>query len=100
MRKINLLILVFGLFASLQSCSQEYPEELRIGVFKTITESNTVKYMYRNANYRYIYSDAHPDGNKLAKITWKSSGYELKTINQSSDFDALIQTRKSLFWLV
>jgi len=92
MRKINILILTVGLFASLQSCSQEYPQELKTGIFKTITESNTVKYMYRNTKYRYIYSDAHPGGNKLAKITWKSLRYELETINQTSDYDALIQT--------
>lgn len=91
MRNIYLL-LTFTLFTFLQSCFQEYPEELKTGVFKTITEKNTVKYMYRNANYRYIYSDATPYGNKLAKISWKNSGYELETINQTSDYDTLIQT--------
>jgi len=79
-------------FTSLQSCSQGYPEELKVGVFKTTTELNTVKYLYRNFDYQYIYSESHPGGNKLSKITWKNSGYELETINKTSKFDSLTQT--------
>ncbi|MEE1974404.1 hypothetical protein, partial [Maribacter flavus] len=31
-------------------------------------------------------------GNKLSKITWTKSGYELETINKTSKFDSLIRT--------
>ncbi|MCF1192350.1 hypothetical protein LRR18_12215 [Mangrovimonas sp. AS39] len=92
MRKVRLLILCLFLFTALQSCSQEYPEDLKTGTFKTTTELNTVKYMYRNLDYRYIYSEDHPGGNKLAKITWKNSGYILETINKTSAYDSLTQT--------
>ncbi len=91
MKKVSLLILSLSLFTAFQSCSQEYPEDLKTGTFKTITELNTVKYMYRNLNYRYIYSEDHSGGNKLAKITWKNSGYNLETINKTSTYDSLIQ---------
>ena len=48
--------------------------------------------MYRDKNYRYIYSDVHTGGNKLAKINWEASGYKLETINRTSKYDDLIQT--------
>jgi hypothetical protein len=92
MRILSLFIVSFSLLATLQSCSQEYPEEFKTGTFKTITDLNTVKYLYRNSDYQYIYSDSHPGGNKLGKITWENSGYKLETINKTSVFDSLIQT--------
>jgi hypothetical protein len=48
--------------------------------------------MYRDKNYRYIYSDEHPYGNKLAKITWHGLGYKLETINKVNKYDSLVQT--------
>ena len=33
-----------------------------------------------------------PGGNKLSKITWENSGYELETINRSTKFNSLIET--------
>ncbi|WP_452596864.1 hypothetical protein [Pontimicrobium sp. MEBiC01747] len=80
------------LFTVFTSCTEEYPENLKVGTFKTTTELNTVKYLYRNFDYQYIYSESHPGGNKLSKIIWKNSGYELETINKTSKFDSLIQT--------
>lgn len=91
MNKIYLLLTIC-LFTVLQSCSQEYPEELKTGVFKTTTDLNTVKYMYRNENYSYIYSVTHPEGNKLAKIAWQNLGYRLEVINKTSDYDKLNNT--------
>ena len=92
MRILILFTVGFSVLATFQSCTQEYPEEFKTGTFKTITELNTVKYLYRNSDYQYIYSDAHPHGNKLGKITWENSGYKLETINKTSAFDSLIQT--------
>jgi len=92
MRKSSLLILNLFLFTAIQSCSQEYPENFKTGTFKTTSELNTVKYLYRNFDYQYISSESHPGGNKLSKITWGNSGYKLETINKTSKFDSLIQT--------
>lgn len=91
MLKIYLQRSIFIILVIFQSCSPEYPESFKVGTFKTITELNTVKYLYRNRNYQYVYSEAHPDGNKLSKITWNYSGYHLETINQTSDFDSLFR---------
>tara|TARA_R110002012_G_scaffold143641_1_gene301844 strand:+ start:212 stop:646 length:435 start_codon:yes stop_codon:yes gene_type:complete len=92
MRETVFLTFWFLLFTTFTSCSKEYPENLKVGTFKTTTELNTVKYLYRNFDYQYIYSESHPGGNKLSKITWKNSGYELETINKTSKFDSLIRT--------
>jgi len=86
---ITFWVLLFTVFTG---CSEEYPQNLKVGTFKTMTELNTIKYLYRNLDYQYIYSESHPGGNKLSKITWKNSGYELETINKTSRFDSLIQT--------
>ena len=53
---------------------------------------NTVKFLYRNFDYQYVYSESHPGGNKLSKITWQKTGYKLETINKTSKFDSLIHT--------
>ena len=53
---------------------------------------NTVKFLYRNFDYQYVYSESQPGGNKLAKITWQKTGYKLETINKTSKFDSLVQT--------
>jgi hypothetical protein len=92
MRKTVFLTFWVLLFITFTSCTEEYPENLKVGTFKTTTELNTVKYLYRNFDYQYIYSASHPAGNKLSKITWKNSGYELVTINKTSKFDSLTQT--------
>jgi hypothetical protein len=92
MRKTVFLTFWVLLFITFTSCTEEYPENLKVGTFKTTTELNTVKYLYRNFDYQYIYSESHPAGNKLSKITWKNSGYELVTINKTSKFDSLTQT--------
>tara|TARA_R100000093_G_scaffold71090_2_gene45841 strand:+ start:107 stop:535 length:429 start_codon:yes stop_codon:yes gene_type:complete len=92
MTKFKAILFSFILLITLQSCYDKYPEELITGTFKTTTELNTVKYMYRDKNYRYIYSDEHPYGNKLAKITWHGLGYKLETINKVNKYDSLVQT--------
>jgi hypothetical protein len=92
MRKTVFLTFWVLLFITFTSCTEVYPENLKVGTFKTTTELNTVKYLYRNFDYQYIYSESHPAGNKLSKITWKNSGYELVTINKTSKFDSLTQT--------
>ncbi|MCI2229428.1 hypothetical protein MC378_09645 [Polaribacter sp. MSW13] len=92
MRKVSLLSYGFFLFIILQSCSKEYPKDFKKGVFKTNTSSNTIKYLYRNFDYQYMYSQTNLSGNKLSKITWKTSGYEIETINKTSKFDSLMQT--------
>ena len=92
MKKTVFLTFWVLLFTTFTSCTEEYPENLKVGTFKTTTELNTVKYLYRNFDYQYIYSESHPGGNKLSKITWENSGYKLETINKTSKFDSLIQT--------
>ena len=92
MRETVIITFWILLFTTFTSCSQEYPQDLKVGTFKTTTELNTVKYLYRNFDYQYIYSESHSGGNKLSKITWKNAGYELETINKTSKFDSLIQT--------
>ncbi len=92
MKEIVFLTFWVLLFTTFTSCTEEYPRNLKVGTFKTTTELNTVKYLYRNFDYQYIYSESHPDGNKLSKITWKNSGYELETINKTSKYDSLTQT--------
>ncbi|WP_347923707.1 hypothetical protein [Pontimicrobium sp. SW4] len=92
MRETVFLTFWVLLLTTFTSCTEEYPENLKVGTFKTTTELNTVKYLYRNYDYQYIYSESHPSGNKLSKITWKNSGYELETINKTSKFDSLTQT--------
>ncbi len=92
MRETVFLTFWVLLFTTITSCTEEYPENLKVGTFKTTTELNTVKYLYRNFDYQYIYSESHPRGNKLSKITWTKSGYELETINKTSKFDSLIRT--------
>ena len=92
MRETIIITFWVLLFTAFTGCSEEYPQNLKFGTFKTTTELNTTKYLYRNLDYQYIYSESHPGGNKLSKITWKNSGYELETINKTSKFDSLIQT--------
>jgi hypothetical protein len=91
MRETIMITFWVLLFTAFTGCSEEYPQNLKVGTFKTTTELNTTKYLYRNLDYQYIYSESHPGGNKLSKITWKNSGYELETINKTSKFDSLIQ---------
>jgi hypothetical protein len=88
MKQIVLICFVLMSF----NCSKDYPESFKIGTFRTTTEMNTIKYLYRNYEYQYIFSEAHPGGNKLVKITWQNSGYTLETINKTSAFDSLVQT--------
>jgi hypothetical protein len=92
MNKALLLILSFFILTTGSSCSEEYPESFKSGTFKTTTEMNTVKFLYRNFEYQYVYSESHLGGNKLAKITWEKAGYKLETINKTSKFDSLVQT--------
>ena len=92
MNKALLLILSFFILTIGSSCSEEYPEKFKNGTFKTTTKMNTVKLLYRNFDYQYVYSESHPDGNKLSKITWQKTGYKLETINKTSKYDSLIQT--------
>lgn len=91
MRKVLLIILIPP-FSLLFSCSTEYPEDFKMGTFKTTTDMNTTKFLYRNHDYQYIYSEDHPLGNKLSKISWQRSGYKLDIINKTSAYDSLIQT--------
>ena len=80
------------LFTILTCCSEEYLENVKVGIYKTTTQLNTVKYLYRNFDYQYIYSKSHRDGHKLLKIKWKNSGYETETMNKGSNFNSLIRS--------
>ena len=57
MRETVFLTFWVLLFTTFTSYTKEYPKKFKVGTFKTTTELNTVKYLYRNFDYQYIYSE-------------------------------------------